>query len=67
MISPFHSFVLPGLEQQKQQVQQVILQSKTSGLERSQLADKDLRKTGLGSKFKYYSHYYPAPKVNSKP
>ena len=60
-ISPFHAFVIPGIEQQKQQMNQFMLQSRTMVLERNKSAGKEIRQTGLGGKFQNYSHFYQDP------
>lgn len=66
VLSPFHAFVLPGIEQQKQHAMQFMIQSRTMNLEKSQTTVAELRQTGLGGKFQNYSHFYPAPKTQPK-
>ena len=66
VLSPFHAFVVPGIEQQKQQAMQLMIQSRTMHLEKSQTTVTELRQTGLGGKFQNYSHFYPTPKSYPK-
>ncbi len=66
VLSPFHAFVLPGIEQQKQQAMQLLIQSRTMNLEKSPTTVAELRQTGLGGKFQNYAHFYPAPKPHPK-
>ena len=65
-LSPFHAFVLPGLDQQKQKAMQLMIQARTMNLEKNQTTVAELRQTGLGGKFQNYSHFYPTPKPQPK-
>lgn len=63
----FQAFVVPRIEQHKQQINQFALQAKTTALEKSALVDANLRQTGGGGNFQNFSHYFPVQRARSKP
>ena len=62
----YQTFVLPRIEQNRQQINQFALQAKTTALEKSPLVDANLRRTGGGGNFQNFSHYFQGQLTRSK-